>query len=182
MAGPLLRGKWPDGDAIPVAVYLTLVRVLREHPVLRDVVKTWRTWTGDVRDAEPPAKGEHPWVRVTPVRSQMSLATDVDYLTTFRIAIEMATEGLCYQDIGNLAGYVCKALAYNRVTGQVEVLRAFQEAGGTMSNYEDSGFAPQNVGVMTGATQGSATAVPELHATAVVSFKMFIPAITNPMG
>lgn len=86
-----------------------LVRVLGADPGLRVVVKTWKTWEGSPADEQPPASGNMPWVRLTPVglpalrKGQYAPnLPGVITLSPLRVLVETAVAGPRIDDAMNL--------------------------------------------------------------------------------
>ena len=142
--GGLLNGQWPAGDAPTVTVFRALCDTLTGDADLASFGLTWRLWTGDPRDAAPAATGEFPWVRLTPVRSPMSLASEDAWEVEFRVRFEAMVKGTHYDDLGNLTYYLRRALRYNRPNAAgTTVLNALRAAGAIVHDFVDAGCSPE---------------------------------------
>jgi hypothetical protein len=80
------------------AVFRTLVQVLQSDPQLASYVKTWRTWTGDVDDANDPSIFELPWVRLSPIGDPEYMANVGQHAAPFTVKIETLQDGTRIDD------------------------------------------------------------------------------------
>ncbi len=144
MGRPLLDDKWPgsNGDCPCVQIFSLLIDILQNDVVLKNVGINWRTWRGDARDAMRPTERELPWIRLTPVRTAVSLSDEDSRLAVFRVKFEIVVRGTHWNDLGNLSYYFRSALRYNRAYNGTNVLQAFRNVGATVFDIVDSGMSP----------------------------------------
>lgn len=96
---PQIKGLPP---ATPAVLFRIVERALKTDPILSNVVRTWRSWEGDPKDVEPPAKGNAPWVRMTPRISAENWWAQSTQKGTLFIDFDLWLDGTCIDDLLNL--------------------------------------------------------------------------------
>lgn len=167
--------KTPD---VNVRLFRTLGDVLRADDKLAQAVRTWQTWDGDQNDGLPPNRSQMPWVRLTPLEFDMAPASEHDDKGKFRVRVDIAVAGTCWDDLGNLAGAVRDALKWDRAYAASTVSQAFFDAGCNLYRVGRAGTgARRTEQPPSDPSAGSPPAVTDLIASAVVEFDVFYPNI-----
>jgi hypothetical protein len=90
--------------------FRALVKVLQGNPRLARLVKTWRTWSGEGPDDDPPTKGQLPWVRLTPLgmpaerkgTHAVGSSRGLVYRSPLKVTVELAVAGPRVDDLADL--------------------------------------------------------------------------------
>lgn len=145
--------------------YDALIDVLRDDPLLKRTVNTWRTWDGEPDDAAVPEPKQMPWIRLTPTLSPIELATEGDYQVPFAVQIEMACNTTDARHMLDFWGAIVEALVGEKPF-RGKTVRGFLGDEGNVITYNivKTGGAPVlNPGAF-------------MSSTAVVSLLLYIPA------
>ncbi|WP_422929041.1 hypothetical protein [Singulisphaera sp. PoT] len=95
--------------------WLALVDVLTNDEMLKDVVRMWRTWTGESDDSDPPAESQCPWIRLTPAPSQITIQEVDAYRLALAVQVETLILGTNVVDNLNLWGLIRRAMQRSSV-------------------------------------------------------------------
>jgi hypothetical protein len=127
---------------VVTTVFRALCTVLQSDPVLggQGVVRTWRTWTGDAKEAQPPATAEMPWVRLTPKNSPLTIGEEAAWYCDFTIRYELATAGTSFDDIANLVGALRNAVAFDRIVQTTTALEYLRRAGAVIYTFTEAAY------------------------------------------
>lgn len=90
--------------------YQTLSRSLKDHPVLRGHVRTWRVRDGSVKADEPVVASQCPWVRLTPISQPAEPFTRRSLAVPLEVAIETAVGSPDFPALAALWGRFLVAL------------------------------------------------------------------------
>jgi hypothetical protein len=107
------------------------------------VVRTLRLWEGDPDDAHPPASGEMPWVRVTPLASPMRKGDEASWYVEFTFKYELAVEGTKIRNLLRLFGAFRNAFNYNApVTRDLTGANVLRNAGAVTQAFRTAAIGP----------------------------------------
>jgi hypothetical protein len=99
---------------------------LRADPVLKRVIKTWRSYRGDKIDASPPTIDQAPWIRLTLGAGGATMASERQKNFPLTIHIDTFVKGLIAEDPTDLWDAIRSAL----FPGDKSLITAVSIAGG----------------------------------------------------
>jgi hypothetical protein len=119
--------------------FRALETILREDEILSNIVKVWRTWTGEPDDGLDLAQPQKPVVRLTPGRMPLSFTEVDNYEGILTVKIEIALEGTNYDHGGDMMKVFLAAMRADKPFRDSTVRRYLQSQGCDIQ-YLDNGF------------------------------------------
>ena len=130
-------------DSLESKVFLAAVAVMKEDPVLSQVVRTWAVLDEDDRAANfmPPATAMMPMIRVRPASRDDHGTTVSTSTSTMAVRIEVFVEGAVARHLLNLWGAVREAWRFARPMRDTSV-KCFmdREAGSSIFDVTSPGY------------------------------------------
>jgi hypothetical protein len=160
-------------------VYRALADVLQKDPVLSGIDITWDVRRGDRGEAMPPNARAMPWVALVPLEMPLKPGTETDDEARFRVRIDLAVSGTCWDDLANFAMAIRSALDRNKPYDDTQTVdEYFGSAGANNYWYRQGGIGVRRTeSPPAGTDTGSPPAVTDQVAAAVVEFELFLPNI-----
>jgi hypothetical protein len=178
MSGQLDR--YFSKQSLPVQAYRALEDVLKNDDVLKLIPITWDVRRGERDEAMPPAPRQMPWIALVPLEMPIARSTEIEDGAKFRVRIDIAVQGTCWDDLANLAMAVYDALAYNKpFNADMTVDQYICARQGINRYYVKQG----GVGVRRTETPpvdsavSSPPPIADQVAAAIVEFDLFLPTI-----
>lgn len=85
-----------------VSTFRTIESILKNDPLLRRVIKTWRTWEGKPTDRAPLTSGDAPYCRLTPRPTPAQWFNESRHLEPLLIQLEIGVLGTLWDNGANI--------------------------------------------------------------------------------
>jgi hypothetical protein len=169
---------FPDLQDDPIdRIWEAVKAILRADKNLKSV-RTLRLWEGNPDDAQPPAAGQMPWVRVTPTASPMTWGDEASFRVDLTFKYELAVQGTKMRNLFRLFGAFRKALNLNAPIQDTEMLAFLQSSGAVVHEFRTAAIGPLKVRDVEPDPMTGTYPVQNLASTGVFVIRAYIPAIS----